>query len=376
MADHIFMTGGTGLVGTNLIPRLLRTFPGSVITLLVRGRDDAYVASRVRGIAEGVERTGAIADARERIRGVRGDVMQEGCGLSTKDLHMLAQEATYIIHGAATIRFDHPIEEAREVNCGGTRKMLAIAERCAQRGRLKRFVYIGTSSVSGQREGAITEDQLEMGQEFFNTYEQSKCESERIVRNHFARIPAVIFRPSIIIGDSRTGATTSFNVIYIPLRLLQKGMLRAVPGAPGTKMDLVPIDWVDDVMVYIMQMERANGKVCHVTAGPERAATLEEVVLGATAYFDRHTPLDSPRTMEFITRAEFQRRRKLAHGREEALLEQLDTLLPYVSVDRLFYSRNTDALLEGSGISFPRFSTYAEKIFGYCLKTNWGKTSV
>ncbi len=373
MAEHIFMTGGTGLVGTHLIPRLLRAFPGSEVTLLVRGDDDADAASRVERIALAAEGPGGIPGARQRIRGLRGDVMLEGCGLRAADLDALVRDTTYIIHGAATIRFDHPIDEAREVNCGGTRRMLAIAGRCVEHGRLKRFVYIGTSSVSGQRAGIVTEEELETGQRFFNTYEQSKCESERIVRDHFGRIPAVIFRPSIIIGDSRTGATSSFNVIYIPLRLLQRGILTFVPGNPATKMDLVPIDWVDDVMVHVMGRDAAVGKVCHVTAGPARAASLGEVVQGARAYFDLHAPLAAPRTMEFISREEFERRRTLTRGREEALLGQLDTLLPYISIDRLFDSRNTDALLEGSGIAFPPFSSYAEKIFAYCLRTRWGK---
>jgi len=373
MAEHIFMTGGTGFVGTQLIPRLLRAFPDCVVTLLVRGEDDADAASRVDAIARRVEESEGIPGARERIRGIRGDVLLEGFGLTARQTGALEAETTYIIHGAATIRFDHPIEEARRVNGGGTKTILAIAERCTARGRLKRFVYIGTSSVSGQRAGIVTEDELEAGQRFFNTYEQSKCESERIVREHFTRIPAVVFRPSIIIGDSRTGATSSFNVIYIPLRLLQKGLLTFIPGTPGTKLDLVPIDWVDDVIVHIMALEEANGKVCHVTAGPGRAAPLGEVVNGATAYFDRHTPLGEPRRMEFVTREEFERRRTLTHGREEALLDQLDTLLPYVSIDRLFDSKNTDGLLRGSGITFPAFSGYAEKIFAYCLKTNWGK---
>ena len=373
MAEHIFLTGGTGLVGTNLVPRLLTAFPGSSITLLVRGSDAREVASRVERISRDVERGEGILGARERIHGLRGDVLADGCGLSRNEVDRLTEETTYIVHGAATIRFDHPIEEAREVNCGGTRRLLALAERCAEKGNLKRFVYIGTSSVSGKREGRITEDELETGQEFFNTYEQSKCESERIVRDHFGRIPAVIFRPSIIIGDSRTGATSAFNVIYIPLRLVERGMLGYVPGTPETRMDLVPIDWVDDVMVHIMALEEANGKVCHVTAGPARAASLGEVVLGATAYFDTHAPRPVPRTMEFITREEFEKRRSLTRGRQEVLLGQLDTLLPYVSIDRLFDSRNTDALLQGSGITFPPFSSYEEKIYAYCLKTRWGK---
>jgi hypothetical protein len=130
---------------------------------------------------------------------------------------------------------------------------------------------------------------------------------------------------------------------------------------------------VDDVIVHCMGKEEAVGTVCHVTAGPDRAAPLGEVVLSACAYFDAHTPLKERRTMEFVSREEFERRRQMTRGREEALLTQLDTLLPYVSIDRLFDSQNTDALLRGSGIRFPRFSEYAERIFAYCVRTNWGK---
>jgi long-chain acyl-CoA synthetase len=182
-----------------------------------------------------------------------------------------------------------------------------------------------------------------------------------------------VFRPSIIIGDSKTGKTSSFNVIYIPLRLLQKGLLTYVPGTPDTVMDLVPIDWVDDAMVHIMQSPESIGKAYHITAGPKRAAPLSEVVGRAIQYFDAHTPLKHPRIIEYISRDEFERRRSLMRGREEALMSQLDTLLPYVSINRLFDSRNTDALLGESGITFPLFRDYADRIFEYCVKSNWGK---
>ena len=373
MSSHFFITGGTGLVGTNLIPRLLRKFPGSTITLLVRGEDETDARERVRNIACALQDEFRIPDPADRIEGILGDVGLDHCGLTPARLERIVARTTHIIHGAATIRFDHPLDEARSINCGGTRRMLAIAEMCLKKGKLERFVYIGSSSVSGQRAGRILESELETGQKFFNTYERSKNESERIVRDHFVRVPATVFRPSIIIGDSTTGKTTSFNVIYIPLRLLQRGLLTYVPGTPETLMDLVPIDWVDDAMVYIMGRPESAGQVYHITAGPGRAAPLGEVVGKAIAYFDRHTPLKHPRTIEYVTREEFERRRSKMRGREEALMGQLDTLLPYVSINRLFDSRNADALLAGSGIRFPVFKDYAEKIFEYCVKTKWGK---
>lgn len=369
---HFFITGGTGLVGKNLLPRLLKRFSNSTITLLVRGQDDDEATGRAHAIAQELEDEG-VPDATKRIDGMLGDVALDQCGLRAEQLNHIISNATHIIHGAATIRFDHPIDEARAINCGGTKRLLAIAQQCADSGRLERFVYIGSSSVSGQRAGNIFEHELEMGQKFFNTYEQSKNESERIVRDHFDKLPCTVFRPSIIIGDSRTGKTSSFNVIYIPLRLVQKGLLTYVPGTPDTLMDLVPIDWVDDAMVHIIAKDEAIGKVFHITAGPERAARLDEVVVAAVKYFDKHTPLKHPRAMEFISRDEYEKRRATMRGREEALMSQLDTLLPYVTVNRLFDSVNADTLLEGSGIEFPLFKNYSDTIFGYCVQTKWGK---
>jgi thioester reductase-like protein len=376
MSFHFFITGGTGQVGMNLIPRLLTRFPDSRITLLVRAESEKEACDRVSGIAAEILSEFNIPDAAERVDGLAGDVGRDQCGLTSSHLQSVISRATHIIHGAATIRFDHPIEEARAINCGGTRRLLDIARMCLDKGMLQRFVYIGSSSVSGQRGGTIYEEDLEMGQKFFNTYEQSKNESERIVRDRFREVPATVFRPSIIIGDSRTGKTRTFNVIYIPLRLLHKGMLTYVPGTPDTLMDLVPIDWVDDAMVYILSRPESVGQVYHITAGPQRAASLHQVVGNAIEYFDKHTPLKHPRTIEYVTREEFERRRSRMRGREEALMSQLDTLLPYVSINRLFDSQNADRLLEGSGIKFPLFREYADRIFGYCLKTKWGKNEL
>jgi thioester reductase-like protein len=373
MHKHFFITGGTGLVGRNLLPRLLKKFRESTITLLVRAESDGGATRRAHAIADEIAAEDGVADARQRIDAMRGDIGLAHLGLSLKQRERIVGEATHFIHGAATIRFDHPIEEARELNCGGTKKALALAHQCVAKGRFERFVYLGSSSVSGQRGGHVYEDELEMGQKFFNTYEQSKNESERIVRDHFDRIPCTVFRPSIIIGDSRTGTTSTFNVIYIPLRLVQKGLLTYVPGTPDTLMDLVPIDWVDDAMVHILATPASVSRVFHITAGPKRAARLDEVVVAAVKYFDKHTPLKHPRTMEFISKEEYERRRAAMRGREDALMSQLDTLLPYVTVNRLFDSVNADALLAESGIQFPRFKDYSDKIFEYCVKTNWGK---
>jgi len=374
MGAHFFLTGGTGFLGSSLLPRLLSGFPESRITLLLRGTDDAEAAARAWVLADSVRRNHRqIPDAAERIIHLRGDVSLDQCGLSPGTLSELVKSVTHIIHGAASIRFDQPIAEARRVNCGGTRRMLDLALQCIAGGKFERFVYIGTSSVSGRRDGPILEDELETGQSFFNTYEQSKCEAERIVRDHFGLVPCTVFRPSIVIGDSTNGWTSSFNVIYIPLRLLSLGLLRWLPGLPVTTLDLVPVDWVNDAMVHIMRRKDSVGVVYHMTAGPGRAACLGDVVRSAIDYFDRRIPLGSPRAIEFVTQEEFDLLRSGMRGRQQEIMKQLDALLPYIGVERRFDTRNADAMMNASGIRLPLFREYSEQIFAYCLDSNWGK---
>jgi thioester reductase-like protein len=373
MPPQILITGGTGLIGSFLLPRLLQAFPMARLVLLIRATSASHLQERLKMLSDFCRSEAPGADSADRIVGIQGDVTRVNLGLSSGSIDALLAETTHIIHGAATIRFDHPLGEARAINLGGTERMLELAARGVQRGILKRFLYIGTSSVSGRRGGMIYEHELEKGQQFFNTYEQSKCESERLVRNAMDRIPITIVRPSIVIGDSHTGRTTTFNVIYLPLRLFYRGLLDVLRGPPDSLMDLVPVDWVDDVITHLLSREGAVGKVCHVTAGPLRAVPLGAVIDIAAKYFDRVSPLRAPRTVTFTTMEAF--RQRITGGRSGAstLLEQLEALVPYVTVNRLFDGTTTEGLLEGSGIVFPRFDEYAERILEYCVKTNWGK---
>jgi thioester reductase-like protein len=373
MHGQIFITGGTGLVGSFLVPRLLRAFPDASIVLLVRASSKEILAGKMCLIVDFCRREAPESEPGRRLEGIAGDVTLPDLGLPPPTLDHLLASTTHIIHGAAAIRFDQRLEEAREVNVRGTERVLALAERAASGGMLQRFLYIGTSSVSGRRGGTITEGELRQGQQFFNTYEQSKCESEHLVRSFMDRIPVTIVRPSIVVGDSRTGRTTSFNVIYLPLRLFQKGLLDVLPGTPDTLLDLVPVDWVDDAITWLLRHEGAAGAVCHLTAGPLRAVPLGTLIRAAGEFFDRVTPLQKPRRVTFADMEEFRQRIARAGSGAAALLKQLETLVPYVTVNRLFDTTTTERLLKGSGITFPLFSEYAERMLGYCVATNWGK---
>ena len=103
---------------------------------------------------------------------------------------------------------------------------------------------MGTAYVAGERTGLVREDELAVGQSYRNTYEQTKAEAEALVRSRLGSLPGVILRPSIIVGDSRTGVTSSFKMMYWPLKIYARGLWRTVPGYPDAVLDIVPVDFV------------------------------------------------------------------------------------------------------------------------------------
>jgi long-chain acyl-CoA synthetase len=254
--------------------------------------------------------------------------------------------------------------------------MLQMAQRCRHAGGLEQFIYIGTSSVSGKREGPIYEHELEMGQEFFNSYEQSKYETERLLNRHMGEIPIIILRPSIVVGDSTSGRTTLFNAVYLPLRLIHRGLLSFVPGAPDTLIDLVPVDWVVDATLIIMRGDLSVGQTFHLTAGPKRATRFGQFLSHAIDYLDANSPLAKPRRLEILDPDEYQDRLGKLSPRMAALYAQIGLILEYATVDRLYDSTNADAVVLHCGLQFPYYDSYADNILRFALLADWGKKKV
>ena len=148
------------------------------------------------------------------------------------------------------------------MNVGGTRRMLEFARSCA---RLERFSYVSTAYVAGEPGRVFREDELEVGQSFRNPYERSKFEAELALRSEGADLPLQILRPSIVVGDSTTGRTSSFNVLYGPLKAFARGGIRGDPARRDAPVDIVPVDYVAD-RVHELATNGPNGTF-HLVAG-------------------------------------------------------------------------------------------------------------
>ena len=173
------------------------------------------------------------------------------------------------------------------INAGGADRVAEIAHALAERGRLRRFVHVSTAYVAGRHAGRFHEHEHAAGQAFRNTYEHSKFHAEALLRDQYD-LPLVTVRPSIIIGDSRSGWTPTFNVIYWPLRAFAAGRLDAVAADPAGRLDVVPVDYVADGIIAAHDDDRASGTIALVAG--EQAVTIAELAELAGEHFGRPVP--------------------------------------------------------------------------------------
>jgi long-chain acyl-CoA synthetase len=364
--ERIVLTGATGFLGRELVAELLARNPETEFSLLVRGRDDAEAAQRADRMLTEVLSGDALANARKRVRAVRADLERERFGLEQRAYEKLAGETTAVIHGAASVSFSLPLPEARAINVEGTRRMLDFALRANAR-----MDYIGTAYVAGERRGLVREDELDVGQSFRNTYEQTKMEAEKLVRKRAGGQPVVMYRPSIIVGDSETGRTSSFKVLYWPLKVYARGLVPVVPAKPRTPVDVVPSDYVVKAIAHIREDAANEGKCFHLAAGPERSARLEELSSLASEFFHVRKPIFvNPELFVRYGRPVVDR---LAWGKVKHVLTTGRVYTPYMSLDMTFDTSGARRALAGTEIEVPPVERYFSRLFEFAIASDWGK---
>ena len=359
MKETVFLTGATGYIGTSLLRKWLESSEAALV-LLVRGKHGEDPATRIGSSLAALYPAADAARFSARIEIASGDVSLDGFGLDEGLYRDLASRVSHIVHCAAAARFDLSLEDARRTNVGGTRNVLDFGRAC---GALARVDYIGTAYVAGTRTGIIREDELDEGQEHRNTYERSKMEAEKLVRESMRDLPLSILRPSIVICDSATGRASSFNGFYRALRMYCLGALKVLPGNQSSSMDLVPVDYVTEAVYSIARNPASIGACCHLTAGLENAISLGEIGELASLHFGREK-------FSIVPPAEFaayvSKVRDRLSEKELGMINEIALYAPYLACELGFDNANAIRL---TGLEAPSVRSYFGKMAAYICET-------
>lgn len=370
-ADGVLLTGATGHVGAQLLIRYLERTDRQVYALL-RGRSDREVAARLQRTL--LDLFGAGHPYARRVVALRGDIEHPRLRLGQRRRDALAERIEEIVHCAASVSFTMGLQAARAINLQGTTRMLELAQRAQARGGLRRFTYVSTAYVAGEHRGCFSEDDLNVGQRFRNAYERSKFETEMMLEDWRSRLPLTVVRPSIVVGERDTGWTSSFNVIYWPLRAFSRGAYLAVPARRGAPVDVVSADYVADAIFALSQAPEAIGARLHVTGG-RHTSTVGELVALASAFFERPSPrLIEPSLYQRVLHPLLLRSSR--DPRYRSALERSSVFFPYFAAHVRYDDRRARAILHNSGIEPSPLPHYFHRLVQFALAAEWGKRHI
>jgi nucleoside-diphosphate-sugar epimerase len=249
----VLLTGAAGVVGHALIPRLANA---DVICLVHRSPVSA-----------------------SGVTTVHGDLRQRRMGLSTTDFANLTQRVDAVIHSAAITDFNRRDGSLQQTNVEGTKHVLDFAATAGVPLYHVSTAYLDTVAYGDRGRTAVG-------------YASSKRQAEEAI--HTSGLPHVILRPSVIVGDSRSGEIRSFQGLYKVAGAVLDGVVPLIPFDPAWPIDFIPIDVVADAVATVVDKGLTQGEFW-LTSG-ERALRFDEAVavcIGIGAQLGR--PVGMPR---------------------------------------------------------------------------------
>ena len=346
----ILFTGFPGFLGSALLPRVLKRAEGDEAVCVVQSKFSSLAEARRREIEAEHPHTAG------RIRLAEGDITRPRLGLESGN--GLESSVREVYHLAAIYDLGVKRPAGMKVNVEGTRRVLEIAASCPS---LERLQYISTCYVSGRWAGVYTEEDLEKGQSFNNYYEETKFLAEVDVQQAMKDgLPATVYRPAIVVGDSRTGATQKFDGPYGIIRLILRqpfvAMVPVIGDVTMVRVNLVPSDFVVDAIAHLSGMEVSAGKVYQL-ADPE-PLTVDELLEEISRAIPRRV-IKIPTLLSVA-------KPMLQHVPGAAWLSgiQPDSVDYFVHPTH-YTSNNTQADLAGTGIAAPPLPSYVDRLIGF-----------
>jgi long-chain acyl-CoA synthetase len=358
----IFLTGSTGYIGAHVAANLLRD--GAALNVLVRARDTAEAEARLwQAMQLHLDFAQFYEYLQTRVRVFRGDLTNPAFGLGRDEYDRLVHTTDSVIHCAASLNRKSE-KSCLNVNLRGTLEVLTLARHAEHYHGLRRFSQVSTVAVAGKRQNEIvTEDRsIEWERSDYDPYARTKKFCEHMMRVLLPETPKTIFRPSIVLGDSRYAQTTQFDMVKSFVFLAG---LPVLPFRPTDKIDIVNVDFVADAISTLHQKDNPQYDTYHLSSGVE-SQTFREITKALAAAQNKRAPVFVPMAERpFAESVKFLANRQGAIAKGASLMK---VFMPYLVWNTVFDNKRATSELGKKPIPF---SDYCYPLLKFSAENNF-----
>ena len=346
----IFLTGSTGYIGAHVAANLLRDH-GAALNVLVRARDVTEAEARLwQALQLHFDFPQFYEFLQTRVRVFRGDLTEPGFGLSRDEYDRLVHTTDSVIHCAASLNRKSE-KSCLNVNLRGTLEVAQLARRAQDAHGLRRFSQVSTVAVAGARSHeVVSEDSsIDWNRSDYDPYARTKKFCEHMMRVLLPETPKTIFRPSIVLGDSRYAETTQFEMVKAFVFLAG---LPVLPFRPTDKIDIVNVDFVAEAIATLHQKERPEHDTYHLSSGIG-SQTFRDITRALAAAQNKRAPVFVPvAERPFSGSVNFLANRQGKIGKGASLMK---VFMPYLVWNTVFDNRRVTRELGKKPVPFSEY---------------------